>query len=381
MGSYPAALLKEPCLNKGRFLRCLGALALATAAPLQADAQNPAARSTPSPTAPSASAYTPEVLNELRKVIPNGESLTERDIQERMDAAKPSASGKLIPPSTSAGPLDEEANRKLLSEVRGHELSSIKLVPLRAGKPAPNGRQSFEGTVLSLGDEAILLKETTQPTAAEVWLNFSSSPGFSLGPLTPPTGALTGAWGIVPTLAGDVHGTALRDGKGLWFATESRRSRRILYDADLQPFSLKQDPEHLGEPVRQSECLRVYLPDVLVSFGKGQSAVIAHGQKRVVTAGEVAYLIQIVRSQHNASAACSTDMEVAPWVLEYAVMRLDDPRQVARWQHETMKKELPGKAYPDDTPTLTPGADGPPDPLRAADPPPNKTKPLDETIK
>ena len=186
--------------------------------------------------------------------------------------------------------------------------------------------------------QILLLRESG--TGTSVTLDFSWTPGLNLSAVTP-RGPLSGAWGVTRTLSGDVEGVALRDAGGLLLATESRRSGRILKDADLAPFSFRQKRDDPGEPARTSECHRVYFPDVAVSVGAPGPVVVPHGRQRIVRVGATAYLVTIVRSEHTEAVPCGIASEKAPWVLEYLLRRLDDPQEIRILENALNVNEAP----------------------------------------
>jgi hypothetical protein len=276
---------------------------------------------------PAYPSYTPDQMELIRKLVPGGASLTVQDIEERMRQARLSTgTPTLVPPQRPPTHANEDAIKADVLRGSGSELSHVRLNVRSDDRPALPGRHDFQGDLVNVGPQTMILRESG--TGRSVTLDFSWTPGLKLSPLTQ-RGPLTGAWGVMRTLAGDVAGVALRDAAGLLFATEGRRSGRILKDADLRPFSFRQNRDDPGEPARSSECYRLYFPDVTVSVGApGPVVVVPHGRQRIVRVGPIAYLVTIVRSEHTEAVPCGTALEKAPWVLEYLVRRLDDPQEI-----------------------------------------------------
>jgi hypothetical protein len=295
--------------------------------------------------------YTPEQMELIRKLVPGGASLTVKDIEERMRQARSSTGTPtlVLPSQTPPAAANEDAIKADVLQNSGSELSHVSLKIRSGDRPASPGRHEFQGDLVKVDPQTVILRESG--TGRSVTLDFSWTPGLKLSALTQ-RGPLTGAWGVMRTLAGDVEGVALRDASGLLFATESRRSGRILKDADLAPFSFRQKRDDPGEPARTGECYRVYFPDVAVSVGTpGPVVVVPHGRQGIVPVGSVSYLVTIVRSEHTETVPCGIASEKAPWVLEYLVRRLDDPREVQSLEDALNVNEAPNPQDGKDDPS------------------------------
>jgi hypothetical protein len=298
--------------------------------------------------------YTPEQMEQIRKLVPGGAELTVEDIEKKMRRMGPSTgTPTLVPPKTTSAPVNEDAIKAHMLESSAPELSKISLKIRSDGEPASPGRHEFQGDLVKVEPRTLILRESG--TGRSVTLDFSWTPGLQLSPVIP-HGPMTGAWGVMQTFAGDVEGVALRDAEGLVFATESRRSDRILKDADLAPFSFRQERDDVAEAARTSECFRVYFLDVAVSVGTAGAIVIPHGRQRIVRVGLTAYLITIVRSEHTEAVPCGIDSEKAPWVLEYLVRRLDDPQEIRSLERALGVDETPNAQDAKDDPD--PGLEG-----------------------
>jgi hypothetical protein len=306
-----------------------GLLAIAPAVPRSSAVRPP----------PLYSSYTPEQMEQIRQLVPGGASLTIREIEERMrQMSSPGGTSTILWPKTLATPASEEAIKAQVLQRGGSELSHVRLKIRRDDMPAPPGRHEFQGDLVRAEPQLLTLRESG--TGRSVTLDFSWTPGLKL-PIVTPRGPLSGAWGATRTLGGDIHGFALRDAGGLLFATESRRSGRVLKDAELSPFSFRQKREDLGEPARASACSRVYFPDVAVSVGAPRPVVVPHGRQRIVRVGSTAYLVTILRSEHTEAVPCGIASEKAPWVLEYLLRRLDDPQEIRILENALNVDETP----------------------------------------
>jgi hypothetical protein len=316
---------------------------------------------------PATPSYAPEQMELIRKLVPGGSSLTAKDIEEKMRQVRPSTGPPaLVPPKTPPTPVNEDAIKAQVLESSGPELSHVRLKVRSDDRPASPGRHEFQGDLVKVEPQILLLRESG--TGRSVTLDFSWTPGLKLSAVTP-RGPLTGAWGVARTLTGDVEGVALRDAGGLLWAMESRRSGRILKDADLAPFSFRQKRDDLGEPARTSECYRVYFPDVAISVGAPGPVVVPHGRQRIVRVGSTAYLVIVVRSEHTEAVPCGIATEKAPWVLEYIVRRLDDPQAIRSLENALNVNETPNTQGVLDDPNPARQDDGPPNPALGADDP------------
>jgi hypothetical protein len=322
--------------------------------------------------------YTDEQMEQLRRLIPGGASLTAGDIEDKMRRASPSArTPMLVPPKPPPALASEPEIEADAAQSSAAEPSTMRLNIRADGGPAAPGRHAFHGELVEVGPQFMMLRENG--TGRAVTLDLSSTPGLQLSPVNP-DGSLTGAWGAKPALSGDVEGLALRDARGLFLAAESRRSTKVLSDADLAPFSLRQDRDDLGDPQRSSACYRIYHPEVVVSAGTHESFVIAHGQRRIVRVGSTAYLVTIVRSEHTEALPCGIALEKAPWVLEYLLRRLDDPEEIAGLEQALGVDETPDAQEAKDDPDPSRKDDGPPSAALQADAPPPAT-PLRDPVR
>jgi hypothetical protein len=261
--------------------------------------------------------------------------------------------------------MNEEAIKADVLEHSAAELSKVSLKIRSDGQPASPGRHEFLGDLVKVEPQILTLRESG--TGRSVTLDFSWTPGLRLSPLTP-RGPLTGAWGVMRTLTGEVEGVALRDAGGLVLATESRRSGRILREADLAPFAIRQMRDD-RDPARTSECHRVYFLDVAVSVGTAGPVVIPPGRQRIVRVGSTAYLVTIVRSEHTEAVPCGIASEKAPWVLEYLVRRLDDPQEIRSLERALGVDEAPKSQGVEGDPDAIRKDDGPSNPALGADDP------------
>jgi hypothetical protein len=307
----------------------LGRLAIAPATPGLSATQPP----------PAYPGYTPELMEQIRKLVPGGASLTVKGIEEKMHQVRPSTGAPtLVPPRTPATPPSEDAAKAHVLQSNGSELSHVRLRIRSDGTPVAPGRHESRVDLVKLAPQILILGDSG--TGRSVTLDFSWTSGLKLSAVIPRE-PLTGAWGLTQTLAGDVQGVALRDVDGLWLATESRRSGRILKDADLGPFSFRQKRDDLGAPARITDCYRVYFPDVAVSVGTPAPVVVPHGRQRIVRVGATAYLVTILRSEHTELVPCGIASEKAPWVLEYLLRRLDDPQEIRSLENALDTNETP----------------------------------------
>ena len=291
------------------------------------------------PPPPPYRGYTPEQIAQIRQLVPGGALLTLEEIEEKMRQVGPSAgTPTLLSPKTPATPASADVIKAEVLQRSGSELSHVRLKIRSDDLPAPPGHHEFQGDLVGVEPQILTLRE--RGTGRSVTLDFSWTPGLKLAAVSP-RGPLSGAWGATRTLGGDVYGVALRDAGGLLVAIESRRSGRILKDADLSPFSFRQKRDDLGEPARASECYRVYFPDVAVSVGAPRPVVVPHGRQRIVRVGATAYLVTILRSEHTEAVPCGIASEKPPWVLEYLLRRLDDPQEIQILENALSVNETP----------------------------------------
>jgi hypothetical protein len=264
--------------------------------------------------------------------------------------------------------LSENEIKQLTLRNSGSELSRLILKPQLGDKPADAGRHEFQGRLERAEPGALILWDAKG--GQSLILDFSWTSGLDLSVL-PANRDVSGAWGVLPTMAGNVQGVVLKDERGLLFAAETQLSQRVLKDQDLPIFTFHQKRDELGEPVGEADCARVYFPDVAVSAGKQKTVVIPHGAKRVIRHGGAAYLVSIVRSRYNEEIPCGVALERTPWELEYVLRRLDNPMEIQQWE-SLGRGEKPGSQHSQDSPNPTTKGDAPPNPKLHGDNPPPK---------
>lgn len=320
------------------------------------------------------SPYTPEVMEELRRVVPGGGKLTEDQINRRMLESKPATGAPKPSLPGPTKPLEEKQARAEALRLQGAELSRLHVRLPQDGTRAGPAARAISGSVAVIEPQRIVLRSGD---GKDFTFDYSWTSGIDLSILSRPKATVVAKWGYASNPGGMVHGLALREGEQLWFASESRRVQRILNDADVRPFALRQVEQGNKEPAMATECLRIYFLDVQLKAEK-ETYIIPHGHRRLISASGGTYLVEIIRSARTVGLPCGTAIEALPWELEYVIWRVDDPKVLARLRSALEKQEAPTGKYKPDAPNSKLKADGQPNPKLRGDGPPDTSKKLDE---
>jgi hypothetical protein len=206
-------------------------------------------------------------------------------------------------------------------------------------------RHVFQGQLDKLDGRMLHLRDEK---ANSIQLDFSLTQGLDLSRLSPREN-VSGAWGKRLTPSGEIIGTALRDGRGLFFAAEVVLHERMLQKTDVLPFDVRQSKQDVGDLVRERECSRRYIPDVSVWVGNEEIVVTKHGERQTFSYKGERYMITIVKSFYLEEKPCGVSFEESPWQLEYILRRLDNESEIERLDRSFRMDDAPIEiVYPKD---------------------------------
>lgn len=316
--------------------------------------------------APPELVLTDDDLALARRILPDGDRLTDREIAERVRTAElnPDAP-KLKPPvrtEPAALPTREQLRERALA--RGGENDSIR-VTVSVGELEPrDGRLEFDGAVRMFEDGQLTIIDTA--AKAELSIDFVEMPNLQLPRFDRDT-AIRGLLMQEQSPLGQSLGMVLRDRSGLKFVVSKNLGRDILGVEDLYGLQLRQSD--VVDPGFTNRCAEVTYPRVEVWAVGGDRMLIRHGGRNIYYVDDQAYMVEIITSRRTIELPCGDYLEEPPRELEYVIRRIDSREEIELFdasfdavRDSAVEPDPPGR-HPDT-------GDGPPNPKLQDDRPP-----------